>query len=271
MCMSYSGRCLLSAFLNKRAQTAALHAALPVVSYSLVEEKRPGEFFPIIEDSSGAYIFNSKDLCLIEHIAELSALGIRSFKIEGRMKGPLYLASVTRAYRQAIDRCAQREGASPPRPDRGCKPLARTAAGNEAGRGCEAKPSWTEDLLGVSHRRTRKGFSSTTTPRPNQPSKRCLLHTRPNPGRDGPGFFRMRTRRAGVSGSEISARNGAKGSNFFPDGVSRFHILDNMRTLAATGSAGPTPTGGSRSRPISCVPFQVVRTINAQNRRAGNS
>ena len=75
-------------------------------SWGLVEEKRPGEFFPVQQDSRGTYVFNSKDLCLLEEIGALARLGIDSFKIEGRMKGPLYVASVTRAYRQAIDRCA---------------------------------------------------------------------------------------------------------------------------------------------------------------------
>ena len=81
-------------------------------SWGLVEQKRPGEFFQVEQDSRGAYILNSKDLCLLDKIGPLARLGIDSFKIEGRMKGALYVASVTRAYRQAIDCCAQRPTAS---------------------------------------------------------------------------------------------------------------------------------------------------------------
>ena len=104
MCISYSGRCLLSAYLNRRSANRGLCTQPCRWSYSLVEEKRPGEYFPIREDSRGSYIFNSKDLCLLEHLGELMAIGVHAFKIEGRMKGALYLASVVRTYRQAIDR-----------------------------------------------------------------------------------------------------------------------------------------------------------------------
>jgi len=104
MCISYSGRCLLSAFLNKRSANRGLCTQPCRWSYRLVEEKRPGQYFPIQEDANGSYILNSKDLCLLDHLGELMSLGIHAFKIEGRMKGVLYLASVIRAYRQAIDR-----------------------------------------------------------------------------------------------------------------------------------------------------------------------
>jgi U32 family peptidase len=103
MCISYSGRCLLSAFLNDRSANRGLCTQPCRWSYSLVEAKRPGQYFPLEEDVGGSYILNSKDLCLLDHLGELMALGIHAFKIEGRMKGALYLASVIRAYRQAID------------------------------------------------------------------------------------------------------------------------------------------------------------------------
>ncbi len=103
MCISYSGRCLLSAFLTGRDanQGACTHPCR--WSYALMEEKRPGEYFPVEENERGTYIFNSKDLCMVGHIPELCAAGIDSFKIEGRMKTALYVATVTRAYRRAID------------------------------------------------------------------------------------------------------------------------------------------------------------------------
>jgi U32 family peptidase len=104
MCMAYSGRCLLSSFLNHRPANQGLCTQPCRWQYHLVEEKRSGEFFPIHEDQRGSYILNSKDLCLLPSLGRLMELGIDAFKIEGRMKGVLYLASVIRSYRQAIDR-----------------------------------------------------------------------------------------------------------------------------------------------------------------------
>ena len=103
MCISYSGRCLLSNFLTGRDanQGACTHPCR--WKYSLVEETRPGEYFPVMANARGTFIFNSKDLCMIEHIPEMVEAGIDSFKIEGRMKTALYVATVTRAYRLAID------------------------------------------------------------------------------------------------------------------------------------------------------------------------
>lgn len=103
MCISYSGRCLLSNFLTGRDanQGACTHPCR--WQYSVVEEKRPGEYFPVEEDERGTYIFNSKDLCMVDHIPELIEAGINSFKIEGRMKTALYVATVARTYRKAID------------------------------------------------------------------------------------------------------------------------------------------------------------------------
>ena len=103
MCISYSGRCLLSNYLVGRDanQGACTHPCR--WKYSIVEEKRPGEYMPVFENERGTYIFNSKDLCMIEHIPELFDAGIDSFKIEGRMKTALYVATVARTYRKAID------------------------------------------------------------------------------------------------------------------------------------------------------------------------
>ena len=103
MCMSYSGRCLLSNYMTGRDSNRGQCAQPCRYKYYLVEEKRPGEYFPVFEDEKGTYIMNSKDLCMIEHIPELIDLGIQSFKIEGRMKSAYYVASVVKAYREAID------------------------------------------------------------------------------------------------------------------------------------------------------------------------
>lgn len=103
MCIAYSGRCLLSNYLVGRDanQGACTHPCR--WKYSVVEEKRPGEYMPVYENERGTYIFNSKDLCMIEYIPELFQAGIDSLKIEGRMKTALYVATVARTYRKAID------------------------------------------------------------------------------------------------------------------------------------------------------------------------
>lgn len=103
MCISYSGRCLLSSFMAGRDanQGACTHPCR--WKYAVVEESRPGQYMPVYENERGTYIFNSKDLCMIEHIPELMEAGIDSFKVEGRMKTALYVAAVARTYRMAMD------------------------------------------------------------------------------------------------------------------------------------------------------------------------
>ena len=103
MCISYSGRCLLSNYFTGRDanQGACTHPCR--WKYAVVEETRPGEYMPVYENERGTFLFNSKDLCMIEHIPELLEAGIDSFKIEGRMKTALYVATVARTYRKAID------------------------------------------------------------------------------------------------------------------------------------------------------------------------
>ncbi|NMB26853.1 MAG: U32 family peptidase [Tissierellia bacterium] len=103
MCISYSGRCLLSNYMAGRDANMGDCAHPCRWKYNLVEEKRPGEYFPIFEDEKGTFIFNSKDLAMIEYIPELVDSGINSFKIEGRVKSSYYVATVIRSYRRAID------------------------------------------------------------------------------------------------------------------------------------------------------------------------
>ncbi len=103
MCISYSGRCLLSNYFTGRDANHGACTHPCRWKYSIVEETRPGEYMPVYENERGTYIFNSKDLCMIEHIPELIESGIDSFKIEGRMKTALYVATVARTYRKAID------------------------------------------------------------------------------------------------------------------------------------------------------------------------
>ena len=103
MCISYSGRCLLSSFLAGRDANRGACTHPCRWKYYVMEESRPGQYMPVYENERGTYIFNSKDLCMIEHIPELMEAGIDSFKIEGRMKTALYVATVARTYRLAID------------------------------------------------------------------------------------------------------------------------------------------------------------------------
>lgn len=107
MCISYSGRCLLSNYFTGRDANRGACTHPCRWKYAVVEETRPGEYMPVYENERGTYIFNSKDLCMIEHIPEILESGIDSLKIEGRMKTALYVATVARTYRKAIDDCLQ--------------------------------------------------------------------------------------------------------------------------------------------------------------------
>jgi len=134
MCMSYSGRCLLSAALNQRSANQGACTQPCRWKYALVEESRPNEFMAIEEDERGSYILNSRDLCLAEHLPALINAGINSLKIEGRMKSVYYVAAVTRVYRAALDAYA----ADPS--------------------GWQYDPLWRDELDKVSHRPYDSGF-----------------------------------------------------------------------------------------------------------------
>ncbi|MBF0518463.1 MAG: U32 family peptidase [Nitrospirae bacterium] len=103
ICISYSGRCYISSFLANRAANEGLCTNSCRWQYTLMEEKRPGEYFPVYENQRGSYILSSKDLCMLSHLDKLYRAGINSFKIEGRIKGINYLSGVTGVYREAID------------------------------------------------------------------------------------------------------------------------------------------------------------------------
>ena len=134
MCMSISGRCLLSEYLTGRDANRGACAQSCRWKYALMEEKRPGQYFPVDEDSDGSYILNAKDLCLLPYLTELAEAGVDSVKIEGRAKAAYYVAGVTNAYRMALD-CLF---AAPPRP----------------------VPEWVmQELNNVSHRPYTVGFA----------------------------------------------------------------------------------------------------------------
>jgi putative protease len=276
MCMSYSGRCLMSAFLNhlprplekpgennpprpRRSVNRSANSGFCTQpcrwSWGLVEEKRPGEFFSVQQDSRGTYVFNSKDLCLLEEIGALARLGIDSFKIEGRMKGPLYVASVTRAYRQAIDRCAERSTAY-------------------TGRKTEyrVEPTWIEDLQKVSHRPYTKGnlFESAQTHKSNVETRISYLQThtlaglvRPRPdcdsmsadlGAGGKIFVEARSRL--VPGRRLEF--------LYPDGSSAFHFLDSFEDINGNRLSEAHPNRWIRF----CVDFPVFayQTVRVSNK-----
>lgn len=134
MCMSYSGRCMLSNYMTGRDSNRGQCAQPCRYKYYLMEEKRPGEYFPVFEDTEGDYILNSKDLCMIEYIPELVEAGINSFKIEGRMKSAYYVATVVKAYRRAMDAYLEN-------PDK-----------------YVFKEKWLKDLMKASHRKYFTGF-----------------------------------------------------------------------------------------------------------------
>ena len=131
MCVSYSGRCLLSNYMTGRDSNRGACAQPCRYQYALVEEKRPGEFFPVYEDEKGTYIMNSKDMCMIDHVGELMDAGLDSLKLEGRAKSAYYAAIVTGAYRHAID--------------------AHTA-------GIPLDPVWRDEVEHISHRHYSTGF-----------------------------------------------------------------------------------------------------------------
>ncbi len=134
MCVAYSGRCLISNYMLGRDANKGICSNACRYKYYIVEETRPNEYYPVIEDDNGTYIMNSKDLCMIEHIPEIVKSGVHSLKIEGRMKNEFYVASTVKAYREAVDAyCDNPEG-------------------------FEFKQEWLDTVLKISHRQYHTGF-----------------------------------------------------------------------------------------------------------------
>ena len=134
MCVSYSGRCLLSNYMTARDSNYGACSHPCRWQYALMEEKRPGEYMPVFENERGTFIMNSKDLCMIEHVPELIASGVSSLKIEGRVKSEYYVATIVAAYRKAIDKYYE----NPPR--------------------YVFNPEWLKEVKKVSHRDYYTGF-----------------------------------------------------------------------------------------------------------------
>ena len=131
MCVSYSGRCLLSNYMTGRDSNRGACAQPCRYQYALMEEKRPGEYFPVYEENGETYIMNSRDMCMIDHVAELAEAGVDSIKLEGRAKSAYYAAVVTGAYRHAVDAAAV---------------------------GVPLDPVWRDEVEHISHRHYSTGF-----------------------------------------------------------------------------------------------------------------
>lgn len=248
MCMAYSGRCLLSSFLTGRSANRGLCTQPCRWSYRLVEEKRPGEYFPLGEEAGSSFILNSKDLCLIDHLAALAEVGVDSLKIEGRMKGALYVATVTRAYRAGLN-FALTENAAP-----------------------QMLPSLREELDRVSHRPYTAGalFSSRENDAHLSPHEALSPQTFTLAGlvRSDPGYREClesfsRDLQESCIWLEVRSRliPGMVLEFLNPDGSSRLLKLESMEDVRGNRLASAHPNTLVRI-PVSfdTFPSQVVRT-----------
>jgi putative protease len=247
LCMAYSGRCLLSAVLNRRSSNRGLCTQPCRWSYQLLEEKRPGEYFPIVQDFRGSYILNSRDLCLMAHLGELMALGIDAFKVEGRMKGALYLASVLRSYRQAIDRHWEHPGQF------------------------QVEEHWQDDLQRVSHRPYTSGLLfcdgeptqelSTSAPYIRSHTLAGLVRALPV---EIQGQMEIDHSVAGhwtVMESRSQLRPGMELEFLHPDGSGSTHMLTQFFDLQGKPLPVAHPnTWIQFSTPFKTCPLQVIRT-----------
>lgn len=248
MCVSYSGRCLLSAILNKRSANLGQCTQPCRWSYRLVEEKRPGQYFPIDEDQHGTYIFNSKDLCLIEELDKFIELGIDALKIEGRMKGALYLASVIRAYRQAIDYCW------------------------DSPKDYAVRDEWYDDLTRVSHRPYTKGllFSNSQQPDGEVSRSTCYVqnHTLAGIVRHPPESYWQQSSAYPYATDKwvcLEVRSPLKSPMIlqllYPDGRTLCHTLDYFENLLGNPLQIAHPNTWIRFQTsLETFPLQVVST-----------
>jgi putative protease len=229
LCISYSGRCLISSMLTGRDANQGECTHPCRWSYHLVEESRPGEYFPIIEDENGTFIFNSRDLCLLEHLPALVLSGVHSFKIEGRMKGINYVASVLRVYRSALDEyCA-----------------------NPAGWRC--RPEWLEELAKLSHRRYTTGFLYGQPQDVGQEYQSAYIRSHDFVGvveeiRDG-GTIVVCVRNRIKAGDLIEFIGPKMRSNVF--------TLQHFSTLSERGTAIPAEVAHPNQQILLTVPFTV--------------
>ena len=229
LCISYSGRCLISSMLTGRDANQGECTHPCRWSYHLVEETRPGEYFPVVEDENGTFIFNSRDLCLLEHIPALVASGVNALKIEGRMKGINYVASVLRVYRQALDEY-----------------LADPS-------GWQCRPEWLEELAKLSHRGYTTGFLFGQPRNVGQEYQSAYIRSHD--------FVGVVDEVRGDGTLLISVRNRIKAGDvieFIGPGMrSDTLTLQHFFTLPERGAAIPAEVANPNQRILLTVPFTV--------------
>lgn len=229
LCISYSGRCLISSMLTGRDANQGECTHPCRWSYHLVEESRPGEYFPVVEDESGTFIFNSRDLCLIEHIPALFASGVHALKIEGRMKGINYVASVLRVYRQALD-----EYLADPE-------------------GWRCRPEWLGELTKLSHRGYTTGFLFSQPRNVGQEYESAYIRSHD--------FVGVVDEVRGDGTLLISVRNRIKAGELIefigPGMRSDTLALQPFFTLPERGAAVPAEVANPNQRILLTVPFAV--------------
>ncbi|MDD2540858.1 MAG: U32 family peptidase [Desulfuromonadaceae bacterium] len=229
LCMSYSGRCLISSMLTGRDANQGECTHPCRWSYHLVEESRPGEYFPVVEDETGTFIFNSRDLCLLEHIPALVTSGVHSLKIEGRMKGINYVASVLRVYRQALDEY-----------------LADPA-------GWRCRPEWLEELAKLSHRGYTTGFLFGQPRNVAQEYQSAYIRSHD--------FVGVVDEVKDDGTLLISVRNRVKAGDLIefigPGMRSDTVTLQHFSTLSERGAAIPADVANPNQRILLAVPFAV--------------
>ena len=229
LCISYSGRCLISSMLTGRDANQGECTHPCRWSYHLVEETRPGEYFPVVEDENGTFIFNSRDLCLLEHIPALVASGVHALKIEGRMKGINYVASVLRVYRQAIDEYLAN-------PD-----------------GWRCRPEWLDELAKLSHRGYTTGFLFGQPRNVGQEYQSAYIRSHD--------FVGVVDEVQGDGALLISVRNRIKAGDvieFIGPGMrSDTLTLQHFFTLPERGAAIPAEVANPNQRILLTVPFAV--------------
>ena len=229
LCISYSGRCLISSILTGRDANLGACSHPCRWSYHLVEESRPGEYFPVVEDENGTFIFNSRDLCLLEHIPSLLESGVASLKIEGRMKGINYVASVLRVYRRALDEYFAD-------PDGWC-----------------CRKEWMDELSKLSHRGYTTGFLLGEPHNVGQEYRSAYIRSHEFVGlveelrQDGSVVIEVRNRIQ--SGDELEFIGTGMRSNMLR--MERLNLLDRSGKTAPVSSVNPN------QRIIMIPPFRV--------------
>ena len=229
LCISYSGRCLISSMLTGRDANQGECTHPCRWSYHLVEESRPGEYFPVVEDENGTFIFNSRDLCLLEHIPALVGSGVHALKIEGRMKGINYVASVLRVYRQALD-----EYLADPE-------------------GWRCRPEWLDELAKLSHRGYTTGFLFGQPRNVGQEYESAYIRSHD--------FVGVVDEVRGDGSLLISVRNRVKAGDLIecigPGMRSDIMTLQHFSILPERGAAVPAEVANPNQRILLAVPFAV--------------